>query len=912
MKNHGHTRHILRTKLHTPAAPPDLVARPRLLERLNQGRHQSLILVSAPAGYGKSTLVSHWLETCECPTAWLSLDEEDNDLRLFLTYFLEAVRTIFPTAGRDTLAMLNAPTLPPLLELSRSLINELDSMEQEFVLVLDDYHRIQEDSVQRVLTELLRHPPQPIVLVLAGRRDPSLPLSSLRARGGITEIRAQDLRFTVSETDAFLQQVLEDRIEEATAAAWAEKTEGWVTGLRLAAVAQKQLGDTDTKLLEVKGTIFYVMDYFLTEVIKNQPLEIRGHLLRTAILDRFSAPLCDVLSGPGVEPGESEIDGEGFIRWMQRNHLFLIPLDLENQWFRYHHLFQDLLHNQLKRNSSTQEIATLHRQASVWFDSQGLIEEALQHAMAAEDVSYAVHLVDQHRYDLMNREQWNRLERMLRMLPPETVEKNPILLITQAYVYEHRGQLTESFAYRDQAESLLSTLQSGSLEQKAVQGEIAALHGEQHIISGEADLAIESAERALRLVPPEALHIWSYAIGEQVLAHQTAGDIGRGLKIINEILKERALLPGISEARMMLWFCMSYWMEGDLNGLKQPALRYLKLGEQCALPESISFARYFLGALHYVRNELAEAERYLASVVDDPYISRPQYLVQSACALALIYTRQGRDEEASNIVESVISHTMETNDTRPLATARAFQLELALRRGQVLEAQRLGEHATYDPFPPIWFFYIPQLTPIKLLIAQNTPESLEKALILLDQLDGYLRKTNRKAIRIDLLALQALILDAQGKEPAAIERLRESLALAKPGGFIRNFVDLGPPMAELLKRAMKQALHRDYVGEILAAFLDDKPGPVRDAPNAQSALAPAMSPQPLIEPLTDREFEILNLLKQRIYNREIADRLFVSTETVKTHLTNIYQKLQVKTRREAVDKARKLGILDDG
>ena len=227
--------------------------------------------------------------------------------------------------------MLNAPTLPPLLELSRSLINELDSMEQEFVLVLDDYHRIQEDSVQRVLTELLRHPPQPMVLVLAGRRDPSLPLSSLRARGGITEIRAQDLRFTVSETDAFLQQVLEDRIEEATAAAWAEKTEGWVTGLRLAAVAQKQLGDTDTKLLEVKGTIFYVMDYFLTEVIKNQPLEIRGHLLRTAILDRFSAPLCDVLSGPGVEPGESEIDGEGFIRWMQRNHLFLIPLDLENQ-----------------------------------------------------------------------------------------------------------------------------------------------------------------------------------------------------------------------------------------------------------------------------------------------------------------------------------------------------------------------------------------------------------------------------------------------------------------------------------------------------------------------------------------------------------------------------------------------------
>ncbi len=434
---------------------------------------------------------------------------------------------------------------------------------------------------------------------------------------------------------------------------------------------------------------------------------------------------------------------------------------------------------------------------------------------------------------------------------------------------------------------------------------IAVLHGEQHILSGEGDRAIESAERALRLLPAEALHIRSYAIAEQVLAYQMAGDIGAGLKIINEILNARALLPGITQARMMLWFCIAYWMEGDLNGLKQPALQCLKLGEQHALPESISFGRYFLGVLHYVRNELSEAERYLAAVVDDPFTVRPQYLVQSAFALARIYTPHGRDDEASNVIESVISHSvishiMETNDTLALALARAFQVELALRQRKIPEAQRLSEHAAYDLLPPIWLFYVPQLTPVKLLLAQNTSDSLEKAFTLLAQIDGFVSKTNRKTIRIDVLALQALILDAKGKEPAAMERLTESLVLARPGGFIRNFVDMGPPNIE----------------NLLAAFSDDEQVV---APESESADHPVASPyqplrpstpsQPLLEPLTNRELDVLELLAQRLQNKEIADKLFVSTETVKAHLKNIYQKLSVSKRREAVEKAKALGIL---
>ena len=360
-------------------------------------------------------------------------------------------------------------------------------------------------------------------------------------------------------------------------------------------------------------------------------------------------------------------------------------------------------------------------------------------------------------------------------------------------------------------------------------------------------------------------------------------------------------------------------MEGDLNGLKQPALQCLKLGEQHALPESISFGRYFLGVLHYVRNELSEAERYLAAVVDDPFTVRPQYLVQSAFALARIYTPHGRDDEASNVIESVISHIMETNDTLALAVARAFQVELALRQRKIPEAQRLSEHAAYDLLPPIWLFYVPQLTPVKLLLAQNTSDSLEKAFTLLAQIDGFVSKTNRKTIRIDVLALQALILDAKGKEPAAMERLTESLVLARPGGFIRNFVDMGPPMVDLLKRMHRQNVAVDYIENLLAAFSDDEQVV---APESESADHPVASPyqplrpstpsQPLLEPLTNRELDVLELLAQRLQNKEIADKLFVSTETVKAHLKNIYQKLNVNKRRKAVEKARKMGILSEG
>ena len=364
-----------------------------------------MTLVSAPAGYGKSILISSWLDTSKRPGAWLSLEEKDNDLRRFLSYFLSAVQTLFPAAELETLSMLKAPDLPKVPALAESLINDLDRIEDRFVLMLDDFHLIHEKAVNGFVRELLRHLPRCMHLVIISRKDPFLPISSLRARDMLAEVRTQDLRFTAGDTAAFLKLKLGIPVEDATATLLAQKTEGWVTGLRLAAIAMRGEEDIEHRLSRLTGTTRYVMDYLISEVLDQQPEAIRRFLLNTSILERFCAPLCDRLNAPDEPSNRGEIDGRSFTDWAMASNLFTIPLDLENRWYRYHHLFRQLLRRQMKRQCSAEEIPALHARASRWFDENGLIEEALGHAMAAGEVHHAVEIIEKNRHAALNDDQ---------------------------------------------------------------------------------------------------------------------------------------------------------------------------------------------------------------------------------------------------------------------------------------------------------------------------------------------------------------------------------------------------------------------------------------------------------------------------------------------------------------------------
>ncbi|MGD9197764.1 MAG: hypothetical protein PVH97_05735, partial [Desulfobacterales bacterium] len=424
---------ILRTKLHRPPAPSDYVHRPRLSEYLDQQLERPLALVSAPAGYGKSTLVSCWLDRCDNPNAWISLDENDNDLRQFLSYFLAAVETVFPNSVKETMTLVNAPTLPPLSSLVGTLANQLDMIEQDFILVLDDIHTIQEKSVYHLLNDLLRHPPRPMHLVLIGRRDPLLNIATLRARSQLAEVRLQDLRFTAGETATYLKQILNRQFDEDLATAWSEKTEGWVTGLRLAALSMQHRGDFKTILPELKGSTQYVMEYLFNEVLSHQPPDLRDFLLKTSILDRFCAPMYDAMVGTAVGPGDTQNDAWQFINQLKKENLFLISLDVEGQWFRYHHLFQNLLKRQLKRHYPPNEITTLHSRASEYFESQGLITESIKHALATEDHGRTAEIVERHRHDEFDADRWYVVERWLAMLPAKVKRQRPSILMTDGW-----------------------------------------------------------------------------------------------------------------------------------------------------------------------------------------------------------------------------------------------------------------------------------------------------------------------------------------------------------------------------------------------------------------------------------------------------------------------------------------------
>ena len=538
---------LLRTKLHRPLVAVDHLHRQHLLDRLNQHRHRPLTLISTPAGYGKTTLVSCWLESCATPAGWVSLDKNDNDLRMFMLYFITAIKGLFAGACRNTLNLLSVPDLPPLESLSPSLLNELDLIKQPYIIVLDDYHLIRETLVHQLLAEILKHPPRSLHLVIVGRRDPPLPISRLRAQGLVTEIRIQDLRFNETEIAAFLARLLGAQVDSDIAAALEKKTEGWVTGLRLAALSMRHRGNLDPKLLEPQVDAHYVMEYLFSEVFSQQPPEIIRYLLGAAILDRFCGPLCDAVCVSGVESSTHEVGGSEFIAWLQKENMFLISLDAENQWFRFHHLYKKLLFTQLKRQFSSEDINALHQRASAWFVEEGLIEEALEHALAAGDILMARQLVTQHGHDLMNDQQWPRLKSWIGMLPRDQVEQDPELLLFGAWLNHMQTagfDVLASSAYLEKIELLLESMPAQTLPHAAqIKGHFDALMGFQHYMSADGENALRQTRSACENIP---MHHTRAQVAAQIFragAHQMIGEMGTGLSIyFNEI--QKATDPG--------------------------------------------------------------------------------------------------------------------------------------------------------------------------------------------------------------------------------------------------------------------------------------------------------------------------------------------------------------------------------
>ncbi len=913
----GSAAPLLRTKLHRPPVTTDLVRRERLHERLSQGLEIPLTLVSAPAGYGKSMLVSSWAESIEQPCAWLSLDETDSETTEFLTYVIAAIRTVEPTACTETEELLTAPVLPPVHVLADCLTNELDDMEPTLVLVLDDYERIAaSSSVHELLGRVLEHPPHPLRFVLLTRRDPPLPLVGLRARNLVTEVTLDDLRFAKAEAASFLLAITGLATSDEALANLQVEVEGWAVGLRLVSLAMRNAEDPESFLKGLHGGLPQTQDYLLREVLDAQPAPVRETLLRSSILNRFSAEVLDAICAPEVEAQGSDLSGVVLIELLQQSNLFAIPLDEQGEWFRYHHLFQDLLRRQLRQRSGPAEITALHLRASDWFESEGSVSEAIEHALAAKDEDRAAEIVGRNAYDEMSAERWNLVERWLAQLPTEVRKERAELLLTEGWVAHARFQFGRLASLLEQAESLLQ----GREVEPTQRGELAYFHGFLQYWAGEAEASRRSLLEAVSLLEGDRPFFACNAEVMLGLARYMAGEEALAIQALRDRLQTIEAQEGQLRAYLIANLAFIHLIAGDLVDARAEAERLEHVARKSHLPNSGAWGSYVKGCTHLHANELDAAVRDLGKASDLRYVLDTRASVDAMSGLALTHQLGGRDDQASTALETVLEFARETNDPLTLSVAQSAGARVSFLRGDLPSAVGWARSFRETPLPMELFFWleVPSITRARVLIALGTEQSLSQAIELLRELQDGSNSLRLTGQTIEISVLQALAIDKRGRADEALHAVKETLALARPGGWVRPFVEAGPAMVGILRRLDSSGEEAIFVRQILDALERPVVAPSsQEVPIAENSSARASKPlsrldQQAVDSLTNREIDVLELLTQRLQNKEIASRLCISPHTVNDHTRRIYDKLSVNGRRQAVKRAVELGVIDPG
>jgi len=896
---------IIRSKLYPPPVAADIVLRERLLALASSVANSPATLVSAPAGYGKSTLVKSWLDRIGGHTAWLSLDTADSDLRQFGSYVVAALESVLPNCCAETVRALHSQELPGPGNLAAILSNDLDALGASFVLVLDDYYKVSDAAVQAFVETLLMRPPRGMRLVFVTRRDPPLAMQFLRAGGRLTEVRMRDLAFNRAETLEFLRKKFGDAMTKEALMRLHERTEGWPVGLRLVALAMPGSAAAGTFVANIPEDIHAVRTYLVQEVLAKCPGEVRVDLLRTSFLDRFNASLCEAVCR-GENGNRSAGSGRDFVRWIDDAGIFSIALDERREWFRYHHLFQAMLQDQASAELDPAGIRDIHLRAAAWFESRGFFEEAIQHLVAADSGTDAAELIVRHRNQIMNQEEWHRLANWLTMLPPGMVDSRPELLLLKARLHRTRGAREEFAEALDAAEKLLETADVTDELRKELLGSLESSRCFNLWLMSDGAAAVAAARRSLELLPRDSLAERGFAMIILGGAMQMTGDTRGALDTIYAAMPDessRANRPTYV-TRLLAALCFVRWMDGDLVGLKPSAEQLATQSSEAGLLEVRTIAEHFLAALDYHHNRLESVIERLTDVARSDVVISAEFHAHNMIIAGLAHQERGEIQLAAQIARHLHDLALKSKNVFLVGLAEAFESELALRNGRLAMAMEWADRFDPEPLTSTYGFFSPTIVLAKILVVADSPVSRSRAAALLDRLVDYLTTVNNRRFLIEALALRAMLREASGDRESADADLVQALRIAQPSRFIRLFVDLGPRLGTLLNRMQVDEEGLAYVGEILAAFQET---PATWPVTGETTHA--SGGQPVVEPLSQRERQILELLAERLSNKEIAGKLHISTVTVKRHAANIYQKLGVHGRRQAVAKAHGLGIL---
>jgi LuxR family maltose regulon positive regulatory protein len=917
---------LLTTKLYIPPIRPDLVTRSRLINQLNNGLHHKLTLISAPAGFGKTTLVSDWLKKLpEVPEeenqteyliAWLSLDEGDNDPVRFLTYYIAALNQIEGLKapfGEGALNMLRSLQPSPIKAVLTSLINETASISGKIIIVFDDYHLIEAQPVHDALNFLLENLPPQMHLVIATREDPHIPLSRLRARNQITDLRAADLSFTTSEAADFLNQTMNLSLSTLDVNALETRTEGWIAGLQLAAISMQGQEDPASFINSFTGSHRLVLDYLIEEVLNHQPENIQTFMLQTSVLDRLTGSLCHAVSG--------EENSQEILEMLEHANMFIVPLDNERRWYRYHHLFADLLRKRL-RQTFPEKVPILHRKASEWNEHNGFIDEAIENSLAARDFERTVYLIEEHfGVNLINKYVLGDqaiLRHWLAEIPEEFIFSKPHLCILHAWNLFTNGQLdavdqilqaTEKILDHNTKQKPVSSLDKDHLSdtnRMRLVGMVAIIRSFLASSSGDIPRTIQYTHQALENLPEKELHWRTVALitlgdayasnGQITAAHEArldALEISKAsgstylLMIVNlrlaEILRQQGKLQQVID------ICKGQFNKAEESGFSSPAI--------------VGWLFGIWGEVLAELNDLVRATDKVKKGIKLITDSKDGFFEsKSSLYLVRVLYSSGDLIGAEDIIQSMENRAREYNislwDLRQLST---WQVRIWLAQGKVEAATQWIQEHDLDPDEKLTYMReLEHITLARILIAQGNSDDATR---LLQRLFNANEEGGCSSRMIEVLLLQALSFQAQGNTDQANSSLEKALILAEPKGFLRIFIDEGSPMAQLLFEALNRGIKPDYVRRLLAAFSS-----VETEQTEKTKTQP--SKYDLIEPLSEREIEILQLIAMGLTNQVIATRLYLSLHTVKVHARNIYAKLVVHNRTEAVNRARALGILD--
>jgi LuxR family maltose regulon positive regulatory protein len=874
---------LLTTKLYVPPVRPELVPRPRLVDRLDAGADGKLTLVSAAAGFGKTTLVAEWLSRVERPCTWLSLDEGDNDPVRFLTYLIAALQKVDENIGLAAKSLLGTPQLPPIESLMTLLINDLAATPQPFVLVLDDYHVIGTESIHGAVEFLIEHHPLQVQVLLVTRQDPPLPLPRLRVRRQVIEIHEEDLRFTADEAGDFYRQALGLDLEPEIITALEARTEGWIAGLQLAALSVR--GRPAERIAEFVGRFGgshrHVIDYLAEEVLAQQSDEIRDFLCQTSILDRLTGPLCDAVTGRS--------DSKEILRQLEQANLFLIPLDDQRAWYRYHRLFADFLRTELDAEAQ----AALHRKASRWLVAHDLLPEAVKHALVSDDLDQAARVISLASAEAFRSGSFATLQGWLDALPQERLRDDSELATYQGFLLFFTGRTGQVVAYADAAERSLSpdAMPSSRGRLLSLQAHLALCNDAPDAtarLSREALACLDASDTVFRNLTLNVLGQVLESKGDLVAAADVyreaahnarkigneigalvvltnlvfaLNELGRrkeALAVCQQAVAEAATRSGrpapVSEGIYLAWSLLSY-EANELEQARAQVTRALDLAEQANMVDGVLWGRYILARVHLASGHLDEARQV---------------------------AREGRQ---------YATHLDVYEGKREWFAA--VEAQANLQAGDLAAAALWAEAAGLSPDDtPTYWDELVYPAYVRLLLAQDR---LEDAQTLLGTMEGAARAGHRRRKLITIYLQQALVHRARGHTEQAVARVENALDLAAAEGYRRAFLDEGPAIVTLLRRV--RHLAPGFVDQVLAAA------------SAEQGGQPSPRGQELVEPLSERELEILRLIAAGRSNPEIADQLYLSLNTVKWHAKNLYGKLGVGSRIEAVARAQELGLL---